>query len=159
MAYNVLAGGMLTGKYGFGDGADADEPAPAAFDDSDAERAAVNNREPRGRMDRKAWGRTLIRYRTKAARWAAREYGRLADFYGMSLTELSLRFAAGRGAVTTSLVGHTSLEQLDQSLEAFRRAAQGPLDPQLCWEIDRVHLQNRLPLFANARSEPGWRNR
>lgn len=64
MAYNVLAGGMLTGKYGLGDDAEADGPPPAAPDDPDRERAAQRMQDPRGRMDRRAWGVTLIRYRT-----------------------------------------------------------------------------------------------
>lgn len=156
MAYNVLAGGMLTGKYGFQD--DADDPAPAALDDSNEQRALRNNSEPRGRMDRRGWALTLIRYRTQAARAAAAQYASLAKQAGMSSTELALRFAAGRQAVTTSLVGHTSVAQLDECVDAFRRAAQDPLDPQLCWEIDRVHLQNRLPLFANSRTKSDWRN-
>eukprot|EP00930_Biecheleria_cincta_P081105 TRINITY_DN69771_c0_g1_i1.p1 TRINITY_DN69771_c0_g1~~TRINITY_DN69771_c0_g1_i1.p1 ORF type:complete len:100 (-),score=17.44 TRINITY_DN69771_c0_g1_i1:154-411(-) len=76
----------------------------------------------------------------------------------MSSTELALRFVAGRSAVTTALVAHTSLAQLDECIQAFQKATREPLDEQLCWEIDRVHLQNRLPLFANARTEPSWRN-
>mmetsp|Transcript_34481 Transcript_34481/g.77895 ORF Transcript_34481/g.77895 Transcript_34481/m.77895 type:complete len:170 (+) Transcript_34481:1-510(+) len=154
MAYNVLAGGMLTGKYGLGVSENAEEPPPAAVDDPDEERGQRMNKEPRGRMDRKGWGLTLIRYRTLAAREAAAQYSSLARQYGMSPTELALRFAAGRAAVTSSLVGHTSVAQLDECVQAFQRAAQAPLDAQLCWEIDRVHLQNRLPLFANARTSP-----
>lgn len=157
MAYNVLAGGMLTGKYGLGLTNDEDGPAPAAVDDTDKERAVQNNREPRGRMDRRGWGLTLIRYRTRAAREAAAQYAALARQYGLSATELALRFAAGRQAVTTSLVGHTSVKQLDECLEAFRKAASEPLDPQLRWELDRIHMRNRLPLFASDRTEPGWR--
>ena len=92
--------------------------------------------------------------------------------YGLKggLTELSLRFAAGRPAVTSSLVGHTSMEQLDASLPASRKAASprnrrrsiaafklGPIkDAQLLWEIDRIHLQNRLPLFANDETGKDW---
>jgi len=48
--------------------------------------------------------------------------------------------------------------QLDECLEAFRDAAKGELDPQLRWEIDRIHLRNRLPLFANDRTGADWRN-
>lgn len=158
MAYNVLAGGMLTGKYGLSDDPEADGPPPAALDDPDKQRAVQSNRDPRGRMDRRAWALTLIRYRTTAARWAASQYQRLADLYGMSPTELALRFAADRPAVTTSLVGHTSVQQLDESLQAFRRAAEAPLDRKLRWEIDRIHLHNRLPLFANDRAQSDWFN-
>jgi len=160
MAYNVLAGGMLTGKYGLnlGFAGESEGPAPAALDDEDEERALQSNRAPRGRMDRRGWALTLIRYRTRAAREAMQEYAALAKRYGMSSAALALRFAAGRPAVTTSLLGHTSVAQLDECLEAFRDAAKGELDPQLRWEIDRIHLRNRLPLFANDRTGADWRN-
>uniref|UniRef100_A0A7S3ZQL0 NADP-dependent oxidoreductase domain-containing protein n=1 Tax=Pelagomonas calceolata TaxID=35677 RepID=A0A7S3ZQL0_9STRA len=157
MAYNVLAGGMLTGKYGLAPG---DGVAPAAVDDGDRARAKRYAEAPRGRMDTRGWGLTLGRYRTTAMRSAAAQYTKLAKEYGIKggLTELSFRFVAGRKAVTSSLVGHTSLAQLDASIDAYRKAAKGPLPDQLLWDIDRVHLQNRLPLFANDEAGKDWRN-
>jgi len=149
LAYNVLAGGMLTGKY--------DDP-PAAVDDPDADRAKRTAADPRGRMDTRGWGLTLGRYRTAAARDAIRRYERLAADYDMSLAELAMRFVASRPAVTASLVGHTSLDQLDASIAAYRAAAKAPLPRQLLWDIDRVHLQNRLPLFANDIAASDWYN-
>ncbi|KAJ1446553.1 putative aldo/keto reductase family protein, partial [Pelagophyceae sp. CCMP2097] len=150
MAYNVLAGGMLTGKY---------DAVPAAVDDADRARAETNARAPRGRMDTRGWGNTLGRYRTAAARDAAMRYAALARDFGLSgPTELALRFAASRPAVTTSLVGHTSLAQLDESVAAFRATARKPLSRELLWEIDRVHLRNRLPLFANDEAGSDWFN-
>ena len=156
MAYNVLAGGMLTGKYGL---TPNDGVAPAAVDDGDRARARKFAEAPRGRMDTRGWGLTLGRYRTAAMRSAAAQYTKLAKEYGIKggLTELSFRFVAGRKAVTSSLVGHTSLAQLDASIDAYRKAAKGPLDQQLLWDIDRVHLQNRLPLFANDEAGKDWR--
>ncbi|KAH8058291.1 oxidoreductase [Aureococcus anophagefferens] len=155
LAYNVLAGGMLTGKYGLFLGEKTDPPA---VDDPDRERATRNNEKPRGRMDTRGWGNTLGRYRTTAARSAMKNYARLADEYGLKggTTELALRFCAGRGAVSSSLVGHTSLAQLDATVAAFKGAAKGPLPAQLRWEIDRVHLQNRLPLFSNDEAQSDW---
>ncbi|KAH8068845.1 oxidoreductase [Aureococcus anophagefferens] len=155
LAYNVLAGGMLTGKYGLFLGEKTDPPA---VDDPDRERATRNNQKPRGRMDTRGWGNTLGRYRTTAARSAMKNYARLADEYGLKggTTELALRFCAGRGAVSSSLVGHTSLAQLDATVAAFKGAAKGPLPAQLRWEIDRVHLQNRLPLFSNDEAQSDW---
>ena len=155
LAYNVLAGGVLTGKYGL---SQKDGVAPAAVDDRDRGRAEGNARAPRGRMDTRSWGNTLGRYRTSAARSAAADYAALAKASGMTPTELALRFCAGRSAVTSSLVGHTSLSQLDASVDAFRKAAKDPLPEQLRWEIDRVHLRNRLPLFANDEAGSDWRN-
>jgi len=57
MAYNALAGGVLTGKY---------LNIPAASDDTERARALLNAQNPRGRMDEFGWGRTLYRYRTDA---------------------------------------------------------------------------------------------
>jgi len=42
MAYNTLAGGVLTGKY---------LDVPAAVDDTDRARALGSSKSPRGRMD------------------------------------------------------------------------------------------------------------
>ena len=72
----------------------------------------------------------------------------------MSLTELSLRWARERQAVTTSLLGHTSLAQLEEDLAYFQ--SKKPLSAELLWEIDRVHMRNRLPLFASTRVGADW---
>ncbi len=58
MAYNVLAGGMLTNKYW------AQGEAPPAVDDTDRERAKASLQRPRGRMDTPGWGSTLYRCHT-----------------------------------------------------------------------------------------------
>lgn len=149
MAYNALAGGMLTGKY---------DDVPPVVDDTDRERAKLTASAPRGRMDTRGWGFTLRRYRTTAARQAAAEYKKLADAYNMTPVDLALRFTADRPAITSTLVGHTSLDQLDTSINAFRTAAKSPLPPPLTWEIDRIHMRNRLPLFANDKTTPDDNN-
>jgi len=157
MAYNVLAGGMLTGKYGLS--SENDALPPPSVDDPDQKRAQITASKPRGRMDSRGWGLTLQRYRTPAARRAAQQYFALAEQYKLSSpTELALRFPASRDAVTTSLIGHTSIEQLDSSVQAFRTAAKSELPTQLKWDIDRVHLQNRLPLFALDDAGSDWYN-
>lgn len=97
------AGGMLTGKY---------LDSPAAVDETDRKLAAQKLENPRGRMDLRGWGRTLYRYRSEPAVEATRAYANLAKEYGMSLTELSLRWVKQRGSVTTSLLGQTSLAQV-----------------------------------------------
>merc|ERR1712070_204690 len=111
---------MLTGKYA---------SVPAAIDDTEnMMRAYTNIANPRGRMDDLTWGRTLFRYRTEAALRAQLQYAKLAKEYGMSSAELALRFVSGRSAVTSCLVGHTSVVQLEECLKAFR---QPPLPRQL----------------------------
>ena len=140
MAYNALAGGVLTGKY---------LDRPASVDEPNPETRAASREAPRGRMDSPGWGRTLYRYRSGPAEDATRRYAKLAKANGMSLTELSLRWCRERAAVTTTLLGHTSLAQLEEDLGYFRQAK--PLPPQLLWEVDRVHMRNRLPIFASTR--------
>ena len=146
MAYNALAGGMLTGKY---------IDIPAALDDFDnRNRARKSLEQPRGRMDTRGWGGTLYRYRTTAAQMAIQEYAGIAKKHGMSLTELALRWSNQRSLVTTTLVGHTSLRQLDESIK-FMTADQ-PLSPEIMWEVDMVHMRNRLPIFSNDEVGRDW---
>ena len=145
MAYNALAGGVLTGKY---------LDRPAAVDDPDPGSMRASIEKPRGRMDEYGWGRTLYRYRSGPADDATRRYAKLAKAYGLSLTELSLRWCRERAAVTSTLLGHTSLAQLEEDLAFFREAK--PLPPQLMWEVDRIHMRNRLPIFASTRVGKDW---
>merc|ERR1719401_2341453 len=75
MAYNALAGGMLTGKY---------LDVPAAEDDPDEKRAWANRMKKRGRMDEDGWGPTLYRYRSGPAIAAIEAYAKLAKEAGIS---------------------------------------------------------------------------
>jgi aryl-alcohol dehydrogenase-like predicted oxidoreductase len=146
MAYNALAGGMLTGKY---------IQVPAALDDlSNRERAMTSLDRPRGRMDTRGWGGTLYRYRTDAAQEAIMEYDKIAKINGMSLTELSLRWCRQRSLITTTLVGHSNIDQLKESLRIFSKKE--PLSDQLMWDIDVIHLRNRLPIFSSNRVGRDW---
>jgi len=146
MAYNALAGGMLTGKY---------MQVPAAFDDlANKERAMKSLSEPRGRMDTRGWGSTLYRYRTDAAQQAIADYAQIAKSNGMSLTELSLRWCRQRTLLTTTLVGHSNLDQLKETLKYFSKKE--PLSEQIMWDIDVVHMRNRLPLFSSNRVGRDW---
>jgi len=149
MAYNALAGGMLTGKY---------LQVPAALDDAtDPGRALKSIQKPRGRMDTRGWGGTLYRYRSDAAQDAIKEYARIAKKYKMPLTELALRWCRQRSLVTTCLVGHSSMEQLEESLKYFTNNKELP--GELMWEIDTVHMRNRLPIFSSNRVGRDWYGR
>lgn len=145
MAYNSLAGGMLTGKY-------MDRPAALDNDSRDKIMEALDN--PRGRHDEFGWSRTLYRYRTEAAQDAIRDYAKIAKSAGMSLTELSLRWNRQRSMITTTLVGHSNMDQLQQSLDYFTKSK--PLSEDIMWEIDRVHMRNRLPIFSSNRVGKDW---
>lgn len=145
MSYNALAGGMLTGKY---------MGIPAALDDSKRDRAIKSIETPRGRMDTRGWGGTLYRYRTDAAQEAIVEYNKIAKANGMSLTELSLRWNRQRSLVTTTLVGNSNVKQLQETLKYFSK--KDPLPDQVMWDIDVVHMRNRLPIFSSNRVGRDW---
>jgi aryl-alcohol dehydrogenase-like predicted oxidoreductase len=145
MAYNTLAGGMLTGKY---------LDVPAALDDPDRTRALASQSRPRGRMDEYGWGRTLYRYRSEPAIEAIIEYNKLAKTNEMSLTELSLRWCRQRDLITTTLLGHTSMQQLTETLDFLTK--KDDLPPELMWEIDRIHMRNRLPIFSSYHVGKDW---
>ena len=145
MAYNALAGGVLTGKY---------LDMPAAVDSLNKADALKLLEQPRGRMDERGWGQTLYRYRSGPATEATRAYAQLAKANGLSLAELSLRWCRSRQAVTTTLLGHTSMAQLEEDLKFFQSTE--PLPANLLWEIDRVHMRNRLPIFASTRVGADW---
>jgi len=145
LAYNTLAGGVLTGKY---------LKTPAGVDNPDREAGRRSMENPRGRMDEYGWGRTLYRYRSGPATLATRSYAELANKYGLSLTELALRWCRERSAVTSTLVGHSSVAQLDEDLSYFKNTK--ALPPQLLWEVDRIHMRNRLPIFSSTRVGEDW---
>lgn len=125
MSYNALAGGMLTGKY---------MDRPAALDNDERSKVIEAMKNPRGRMDDFGWGQTLYRYRTEAAKEAISDYAKIAKDAGIPLTELSLRWCRQRPLITTTLVGHSNLEQLQQSIEYFTKSE--PLSDKIMWEID-----------------------
>lgn len=107
-------------------------------------------------MDTRGWGGTLYRYRTEAAQEAIRQYQALATQHQLTLTELSLRWCKQRDMITTTLVGHTNTQQLDETIHIL--TTKQDLSPELMWEIDRIHMKNRLPLFTNSNTGSDWFN-
>lgn len=145
MAYNALAGGMLTGKY---------MDKPAALDSPSEDAAEKLMKNPRGRMDTYGWGGTLYRYRSEAAVEAIAAYSALAKRAGISLAELSLRWCRSRRGCTTVLLGTSNMAQLEEDLRFFQN--KDPLPRDLLWEIDRVHMRNRLPIFSSKHVDSSW---
>ena len=106
------------------------------------------------------------RYRTKAAVEALEEYRNIAVKYLRNsgtknedalLLELALRWVveSRRSFVTTSLVGSSNLDQLKQTLACISATGREPLDDALLWDIDIVHIRNRLPLFSRDDGDGG----
>jgi len=146
MAYNVLAGGVLTGKYLSG--------PPTTYDNPSFSASTVTRNAPRGRHDEAGWSRTLYRYRSAPADDATRRYEKLAKENGLSLLEMSLLWCRSRRLVTTALLGVSNMKQLEENLGIYK--SNKSLSPELLWEIDRIHMRNRLPIFSSDRVGKDW---
>jgi aryl-alcohol dehydrogenase-like predicted oxidoreductase len=120
LAYSPLAFGLLTGKY---DGPGLDEAQPALG------RLA---RFPSMRMQR--WGRD-------EALAAARAYNALARDHGLTPTQMALAFCAGNWRVASTIIGVTTIAQLEENLAALN----AKLPPELPAKIDAIRWRYRDP--------------
>jgi len=149
MAYNVLAGGQLTGKYlSQGQGGNVFSKLFSKRNGQWTDPAMANSF--RGRFDESGWGRTLYRYRSGPAVEATKAYSKLAKDYGIpgGLTELALRWTKQQQFVTTTLLGTSNLPQLEENLGYWTKTPDS-LPRDLIFEIDRVHMMNRNPIFSS----------
>ena len=62
---------------------------------------------------------TLKRYNGKRSMDAALSYKRIADKYGLSLTDLALSFVNDRPFVTSNIIGATTLNQLKENIKSI----------------------------------------
>ena len=121
LAYSPLGFGLLSGKY---DVSGTDGPqAPAQG------RMA---RFPSMRQQR--WGR-------KESLVAARRYNALAREYGLTPTQMALAFCYTKWQVSSTIIGVTTLAQLDENLDAWGTV----LPPELLQKIDAVRWELRDP--------------
>jgi len=120
MAYSPLGFGTLTGKY--------DESGP------DADRPQMGRLARFASMRAQRWGRadTLA---------AARRYNALAREAGLTPTRMALAFVYGNWRVASTLVGVTTVAQLDECLDAWGTT----LPPDLLAKIDAIRWQVRDP--------------
>jgi len=119
LAYSPLAFGSLTGKY--------DE---RGFDDS-ANRGRMVLFE---RFRQQRWGRP-------EAQAAARRYNALAREHGLTPTQMALAFCYGNWRVASTIIGVTSVAQLDECIDAWGTT----LSAELLAAIDRIRWQIRDP--------------
>jgi aryl-alcohol dehydrogenase-like predicted oxidoreductase len=121
LAYSPLGFGLLTGKYdesGFtGPGAPADARL-AKFESAQKQR----------------WGRP-------DGLAAARLYNALARRHGLTPAQLALRFCYHSWRVASTIIGVTSVAQLDECLDAWGT----PLSADVLAEIDAIRWKHRDP--------------
>ncbi len=121
LAYSPLGFGLLTGKY--------DQHAPT---DPGAPQDARIARFESVRKQR--WGRP-------EALAGARRYNQLAQGHGLTPTQLALAFCYRSWRVASTIIGVTTLAQLDENLDAWSVQ----LAPELLAEIDAIRWQWRDP--------------
>jgi aryl-alcohol dehydrogenase-like predicted oxidoreductase len=119
LAYSPLGFGLLTGKY--------DE---RGFDDA-ANRGRMARFE---RMKQQRWGRP-------ESLAAAKRYNALARAHGLTPTRLALAWCYTNWRVASTIIGVTSLAQLDECLDAWGTT----LAPELLTAIDQIRWEIRDP--------------
>jgi aryl-alcohol dehydrogenase-like predicted oxidoreductase len=129
LAYSPLGFGALTGKYD-DTGIDPSSPTgPTAGSDAAAGRLARFES-----MRKQRWSRP-------EALDAARRYNALARTHGLSPARLALAFCYRNWRVASTIIGATSVAQLDENLDAWDTV----LSPELLEAIDAVRWQLRDP--------------
>ncbi len=114
LAYSPLAFGHLTGKY-------LDNPAAP------------------GRLTQ--WPNFGQRYTKPNVTSATRAYAELARQHDLTPTQLALGFVRSRWFVASTIIGASSLAQLQETLPA----TQTPLPPAVLTAIDELHLRYTNP--------------
>jgi aryl-alcohol dehydrogenase-like predicted oxidoreductase len=120
LAYSPLGFGLLTGKY---DATGIHSP------DAPAGRMSLFDS-----MKKQRWGRD-----DSVA--AARRYNALAKEHGLTPTQMALAFCYTKWQVASTIIGVTSVAQLDECLDAWGTQ----LSPEVLQAIDQIRWENRDP--------------
>src|SRR5450830_1491597 len=121
LAYSPLAFGLLTGKYDASGLTGPGAPALARITKFESTR-------------KQRWGRP-------EALAAARQYNALARDHGLTPTQLALAFCYTKWQVASTIIGVTSVAQLDEDLAAWGTT----LSPELLAAIDAIRWELRDP--------------
>jgi len=121
LAYSPLGFGLLTGKYDVSGTEGPDAPAEARIAKYESVR-------------KQRWGRA-------ESLEAARRYNALAKEFGMTATQMALAFCYTKWQVRSTIIGVTTLAQLDEDLNAWGTT----LPPELLQKIDEVRREIRDP--------------
>ncbi len=121
LAYSPLGFGLLTGKYDASGITGPDAPKGARITDYESVR-------------KQRWGRP-------DALVAARRYNALALENGMTPSQMALAFCYTKWQVASTIIGVTSMAQLDADLDAWGTT----LSPELLAAIDAIRWEMRDP--------------
>ena len=121
LAYSPLGFGLLTGKYDQSgiEGPDAPKDGRIARYES---------------VRKQRWGRP-------DALKAARRYNQLARDHGLTPTQMALAFCYGKWQVASTIIGVTSIPQLDADIDAWNTR----LSPEVLAAIDEIRREIRDP--------------
>jgi aryl-alcohol dehydrogenase-like predicted oxidoreductase len=119
LAYSPLGFGLLTGKY----------DARGIHDPTSRGRMALFER-----MKQQRWGRP-------ESQAAAKRYNTLAKAHGLTPTRMALAFCYTNWRVASTIIGVTSVAQLDECLDAWGTT----LNAELLAEIDKIRWELRDP--------------
>ncbi len=117
LAYSPLAFGLLTGKFDQSGTTGPDAPQGARMARYESVR-------------KQRWGRP-------EALAAARRYNQLARDHGLTPTQMALAFCYTKWQVASTIIGVTSLAQLDENLDAWGTQ----LAPELLAQIDAIRWE------------------
>ena len=121
LAYSPLGFGLLTGKYDDSGFLGADAPKDGRIAKFESVR-------------KQRWGRA-------EALDAARRYNALARENGLTPTQMALAFCYTKWQVASTIIGVTSVTQLDEDLNAWGTT----LNPELLQAIDAIRKEMRDP--------------
>ena len=121
LAYSPLAFGLLTGKYDKSGTEGPDAPKDARIGQFESVR-------------QQRWGRP-------EALAAARRYNALAIANGLTPTQMALAFCYTKWQVTSTIIGVTSVAQLDQNIDAYGTT----LSVEVLADIDKIRWEIRDP--------------
>jgi len=121
LAYSPLGFGLLTGKYDQSGFTGPDAPKEARIAKFEATR-------------KQRWGRP-------EALAAARRYNALARDNGMTPTQMALAFCYTNWRVASTIIGVTSVAQLDENLDAWGTR----LSPEVLQQIDTIRWEMHDP--------------
>ena len=121
LAYSPLGFGLLTGKYDASGTEGPDAPAHARIAKYESVR-------------KQRWGRPI-------ALATARRYNALAREHGLTPTQMALAFCYNNWRVASTIIGVTSVAQLDECLDAWGTT----LSKEMLAAIDAIRLEVRDP--------------